>query len=318
MIEVRPAVEQALRARSEPRVTFVRAGGLGDTLLVLPAMQLVLRHRPAARLTLVGSSWAGQLRELVAFPLRIIRFDAPELAPLFGEQARGDLTGALSGADVVVIYARRPDEALVRNARRLCDGTVIDWPVEPEGTAHASLHFARAVADATIEDLPAPAINAAAEPDDRARAWLDARLPAGRPLAIHPGSGGRRKCWSPEGFARIAMDRGGPVLLVEGPADAGACAAFRDALGGRLPLAVARGLDLGPLARLLGRCAAYVGNDSGVSHLAAALGVPCVAVFGRTDPFVWAPRGARARAVGRANAWPDPSEVAAAIEDVAR
>jgi len=56
-------------------------------------------------------------------------------------------------------------------------------------------------------------------------------------------------------------------------------------------------LPLPLLAAILSRCRLYVGNDSGVTHLAAAVGVPTVAIFGPTDPDVWAPRGPGVRVV---------------------
>ena len=56
---------------------------------------------------------------------------------------------------------------------------------------------------------------------------------------------------------------------------------------------MARGLSIGALASLLRRCAAYLGNDSGVTHLAALAGVPTVALFGPSDPARWSPLGPR-------------------------
>jgi ADP-heptose:LPS heptosyltransferase len=59
------------------------------------------------------------------------------------------------------------------------------------------------------------------------------------------------------------------------------------------PPPVARGLSAGALASLLRRCSAYLGNDSGVTHLAALVGVPTVALFGPSDPALWSPLGSR-------------------------
>jgi ADP-heptose:LPS heptosyltransferase len=76
--------------------------------------------------------------------------------------------------------------------------------------------------------------------------------------------------------------------MIAGPAD--------DVPAAKLAAAgypVARPPDLLALAALLARVDVYLGNDSGVSHLAAALGVPTVAIFGPTDPRIWAPRGPR-------------------------
>jgi ADP-heptose:LPS heptosyltransferase len=66
------------------------------------------------------------------------------------------------------------------------------------------------------------------------------------------------------------------------------------------------------LALWFARARLYIGNDSGITHLAAAVGTPVVAVFGPTDPGVWSPRGERVRVVSCAGGWPGVDEVLAA------
>jgi heptosyltransferase III len=101
---------------------------------------------------------------------------------------------------------------------------------------------------------------------------------------IHPFSGSARKNWPLEKFRHLArsLERGGPVRWCAGPADP--------------PLAGAVRIDdLYELACWLARARLYAGNDSGVTHLAAAVGTPVLALFGPTDPEVWAPRGPHVR-----------------------
>jgi ADP-heptose:LPS heptosyltransferase len=77
---------------------------------------------------------------------------------------------------------------------------------------------------------------------------------------------------------------------------------------------VARGLKLVELAAVLERCALFLGNDSGVTHLAAAVGAPVVAVFGQASPAIWEPRGERVHVVRFSEN--DVAEVRAAIEQL--
>jgi ADP-heptose:LPS heptosyltransferase len=114
-------------------------------------------------------------------------------------------------------------------------------------------------------------------------------------LAIHPGSGSPVKNWSPESFAKVADRVSGrtKVLLISGPAQDGVEEVRRAMKNGR-PL-VAENLSLLQLAALLRRSTTYLGNDSGITHLAAALGLPTVAIFGPTDPAIWGPRGPEVR-----------------------
>jgi len=110
-------------------------------------------------------------------------------------------------------------------------------------------------------------------------------------LAIHPGSGSRAKNWDPKNFARVAdwaSDRA-RVLLICGPAD-DEVEEVRRAMKKAKPL-VADNLPLIQLAALLRSATACLGNDSGITHLAASLGIPTVAIFGPTDPTIWGPRG---------------------------
>jgi lipopolysaccharide heptosyltransferase III len=104
---------------------------------------------------------------------------------------------------------------------------------------------------------------------------------------IHPFSGSARKNWPLERFRELAreLEREMPVRWCSGPEDP--------------PLADAvRFHDLYELACWLASASLYVGNDSGITHLAAAVGTPVLALFGPTDPVVWAPRGPHVQ-VGR-------------------
>lgn len=109
---------------------------------------------------------------------------------------------------------------------------------------------------------------------------LPGRRAPGDFAVIHPFSGGRRKNWPLAAFRQAAR-------LIEEQMPVEWCAGPEEPLDGarRFP-------DLGRLGAWLAGARVYVGNDSGITHLAAALGVPVVALFGPTDPQVWGPRGA--------------------------
>jgi len=316
MARLHARIAAALAGRERPRVALFRSGGLGDTLLVVPAVELLLREHPGARLTLVGSVWAERLLPLLRAKVRVVRFDSPALTPLFGPDAPGDAAGLLAASDAVVIYCARPGGELGDNARRFCRGPVVEWPVEPPPGEHASLHLARALVTVAAEELPAPALTVPQEALRRARGWLKGRGWAPPPLAVHPGSGSERKCWPADRFARLLEQLGTPCLMLEGPADRRPCRLLEERLAGRVPLMSASGLGLSAAAALLSLCRCYVGNDSGVSHLAAALGVPTVAVFGPTDPRTWAPRGPVVKVVcppGPGRGWPGVGRVRRAV-----
>ena len=107
-------------------------------------------------------------------------------------------------------------------------------------------------------------------------------VPAARPddfVAIHPFSGSPRKNWPLENFRAVAGHLGSPVEWIAGPQDPLQHAVHYN--------------DLYNLACRLSSARLYIGNDSGISHLAAAVGIPVIAIFLTTDPAIWAPRGDR-------------------------
>jgi len=120
-----------------------------------------------------------------------------------------------------------------------------------------------------------------------------------KPVLIHPGSGGRKKIWPLANWRDllhwITRELSLPVLLSVGPADE-CLRELTEKLSGE-GITVIRDVSQARLAALIARCRLYVGSDSGVSHLAAAVGVPSVVAFGPTDPEVWAPRGEWVRVV---------------------
>ncbi len=119
---------------------------------------------------------------------------------------------------------------------------------------------------------------------------------------IHPFSGSARKNWPLERFREVAARLSTPVRWCAGP---------EETLDGAV-----RFEDLYELACWLARARVYIGNDSGITHLAAAVGTPVVAIFGPTDPAVWAPRGERVAVVNGGRL--DEVEVDEVLEQVRR
>ncbi len=154
---------------------------------------------------------------------------------------------------------------------------------------------------AAIPRLPlSPAIRALADEFWRARGYTAST----RVVAMHVGSGSEAKRWPLENFLALARQwlqaDNVRVILITGPAEENwvrrppqpLSRSTGEGLGWGLPVVIH--LDSPPLttlAAILSKCSLYLGNDSGITHLAAALGVTTVALFGPTDPQIWGPRG---------------------------
>ena len=183
-------------------------------------------------------------------------------------------------------------------------------PAPPPGR-HAARWYAQPLSALGIaDDADPPPLAATSEERLRADEWR-ARLPPGF-LALHPGSGAPAKNWPADRFAALAraLSPGRDWLLVCGPADEEAAAVLA-----REPGALAvRELPLRVLGALLAQAGRFVGNDSGVTHLAAAFGARTLALFGPTDPAQWAPVGSAVTTLRAAEGRMDRLEVGTVIE----
>lgn len=266
-------------------VLVVSLGGLGDFITRWPLWQSVRRSFPRARVTFLGDARHARLLLAARLSDGAEEFDspqwaAPEKLPFSFDVAVSAL-GARGGEWVARLVSSRPSRVI----------TVEPFP--PEGERRlVSAHIESEIRAAGLAE---PGALACPLPDNL-RSWAAALLAgrgleAERTVAIHPGSGSPAKNW-PRGrfeeLARLLAARGRGVLVLEGDAERHA-PAVRDRPG----IARISGIEIEKAAALLSICGGYVGNDSGVSHLAALMGVPSTVIFGPTDPAVWAPRGER-------------------------
>ncbi len=266
---------------------LLRAGALGDVLLLRRAVfelklaghavALLAPERPAGALAGSGPSEVDT----------VLAWESADVARLLGGDAPSALRERLGAQQRVVAYTR--DAALLRALQDVGAHFRAHDPTPPDGW-HASDWLAEPVRDlASPATGPLPSLVASAA-EGREAERFSGDLPAGF-LALHPGSGSPRKNWPVARFAELAgrLFPGRRYLLVLGEADAATGAELS-----RDPHAVvARELSARVLGAVLARAGLYVGNDSGVSHLAAAFGAPSLVLFGPTDPRAWRPLGQR-------------------------
>jgi len=127
---------------------------------------------------------------------------------------------------------------------------------------------------------------------EKARRRLCNEIGNKKAVIIHPGSGSPAKNWPAEKFAALAgkirNETDFEPLVIGGEADVKEITCMRSLLP---DFHIHDNLPLLEVASILSAAGGFVGNDSGITHLAAALGIPTVALFGPTDPAIWAPRG---------------------------
>lgn len=271
-----------MSAKIFDRALVVRGGALGDFLLTLPAIEGL--RAASARLELLAyPQFAGLAREAgLVDAVRSI-----EYGPLSGFFARGavqdpDLRDYFSSFDAVVSYLYDPDGIFAENLRGAGVKRLVTGMHKPEAGMHA------------IEQLARPLATLGLTLGVRA---AELRMPGicSHPslIAMHPSSGSSAKNWPAERWeilARQLLAENPPIRIavVGGEADTAALRTL-EALRREDRVVFWDNLPLSSLARNLAGTHGYLGHDSGVSHLAAVLGVPSLLLFGPTDPSVWAP-----------------------------
>jgi heptosyltransferase-2 len=300
------------------RVVVLTPNWLGDAVMALPAIAAVRRHHAGARLAVAARASTAALFRMVA--------GVDEVVPL---EAGGGWRGAAgAAADARALAAVGAEVAILLPNSFRCAWTAWRAGIperwgfaadlrgrlltrrvaRPRGPRHQAEYYGALVAGLGMtgsDDLGGQAfltltrLSVPAEAADRAAALLSGRRVAeGAPLVgMAPGAAyGRAKQWPPERYAELARllhERvGATSVLVGTRADRAAGAAIetdRGAGGGGWLVNLIGQTDLPLLAAVMERCGAFVANDSGAMHLAAAAGVPVTAPFGPTDERATAP-----------------------------
>jgi heptosyltransferase III len=269
-------------------------GALGDLLLAAPALAAISRHYAGARITALGhpEGW-GLLAENL--PLQEV-WDSGQTrwTPLFGKGILPpSLAERLARFQLALVFSPRPRAELQSRLHQAGIPAVHWLPSFPENGIEAAANLqARRLAALGLHYQPAPFKLALGDrPEDQ-----PSELPGPGPwLALAPGSGQARKNWPLSHYYEVsralAWEFSLQVVWLAGPAEE-AILPYLKALAqaqGHLLLA---NRPLARIARVLSRGRIYLGNDSGLTHLAAAVSGPEVlALFGPTDPRVWAPLG---------------------------
>ncbi len=279
-------------------ILLLHPGSLGDVLLALPTIRALRAAFPAHEVGLVAASGVGSLLLAGKEIDRLFPLEHRVLTDLMAGAAHAApaLRSWLGRCPLALGWLADPDGRLRSTLIELGAGRVIlRSPFSVLCTAaHQVDRLLEAAADLVTPgtydwalDLP-PALVAEGE------AHL-AAVRSGAPgpvVAIHPGSGARYKCAEPTLFAHLVewcQARGCVPMVIGGPADEEAAAAV--AAGCRTRPAILQGTDLLTMAGALANAALFVGHDSGLTHLAATLHVPTLALFGPTAISRWAPRG---------------------------
>lgn len=286
-------------------VMVIHPGALGDVLLALPCFRMMRERFPCHRVALLASAGVGDLLKEAGEVAEAFSLERAFGCTLFSSEPtptsqRCDWFGR---CDRVIGFFSDPQGTLSATLGRFLSADVIlRSPFDRELRAiHQSARFVEIVEGMAPRQVGLdPPLQISPGRRTRARETLQrmgVNVSVEGLVAVHPGSGSLYKCADPRLFAGVinwAWDRGDQAVMIAGPADGAAVSAVTGLLApDQVP--ILKACDLTTLASVLAQTSLFVGNDSGVTHLAASVGAPTVTLFGPTDPARWGPIGPHVR-----------------------
>ena len=304
----------AIAAQQGQRGVILQPGAIGDCILTLPLAELMKETVCPGGVDIIGhTEYLGMLpgRSCVD---AVKSLDLMSLYRLFAgegdfELADGDpLIMAFAGYTWIASFLGEPDSHFEKNLIFTVNcshsAEVITLAMKP--AAEHNIHISDFYRKQFVEQsqllsqehnsaVGMPLVRPTSADIYRGKEILaeNGIMPTTKPVVIHPGSGGAHKCWHLDNFLSVSLalaKKGVEVVFLFGPAEAErfsepAIAQIRAA--GKL----LTNLSLAEVLGVLGCSRGYIGNDSGITHLAAAVGIRTVVVFGPTAPAIYGPLG---------------------------
>jgi ADP-heptose:LPS heptosyltransferase len=274
------------------KVLVWHQGALGDLILSLPAVHAIRRHCGGAGLHIICR---GDMSDIIIendLAEKVTSNEKGIFCCFFEDPGSlpPDLKAFLAGFDTAFVFMRNRHDAFMDNVRlHMPQCHHISTFPPPGARMHVQLYQLEQLSDMGINnDEKFPVLNAG----------NGTPFPEGPPLiAVHPGSGGRRKCWPLGSYMRLMeelhREAGVSFVVILGPAeDSGEYETLEKFVAEKgMRVKIIRDMSVSGIARVLKKAAFFIGNDSGVAHLASAVGTPSLVIFGPTDHEVWKPAG---------------------------
>ncbi len=330
------------------KALIIQPGALGDTILTLPLVELLRHQLGIEYIDIMGHmDYISVFHNATNFTSnnhnslfnRLLSIDQAPISPLFSNHQQFDLPenhqliDLLRPYEIIISFLDDPEHNFERNLIYTCSLThaaeVITININPPDNwpGHVTEYFIQQINNQLtgmqlttdtglinrIKILP-PLHHL-----HRANEILKSKqLNPNKPIiTIHPGSGGKHKCYPIKQFRQLILQcrkHFGQVVVIIGPAEKDRWAA--DILNKLTENAtLLADLPIEHIAAIIATSKGYIGNDSGISHLAGTLGTPAVAIFGPTNPKHYKPMGNKVSTVPSNNdRWPEANDIFAALQ----
>jgi heptosyltransferase-3 len=286
------------RLTNKRGVLVMHPGAVGDVLLARPSLSLIRRQFPRHRLGLLAGSALGMLLREGAEIDQMFPLESYYLGELFGgcDSLHLAFKNWLRTCDCAVGWLQDEEGAIANTLRalgipRVCVQSPFSSDLKSE---HQASRYLEVLEGVPVSEVTTEPLILSSRLRERGKQLLEALnwSHQQRLVILHPGSGSIHKCLDATRFAAVVewlYREGVFTLLIEGPSDGEAVANLQRALSVSVP--ILRHMELSTAAAVLSHADVYLGHDSGLTHLAAALSIPTVACFGPTSPQRWAPLG---------------------------
>lgn len=273
-------------------ILVIFPGALGDFICFLPALKKLVRGKRADLFA------RAEYADLGPANVATYSLERHEISRLFVSGAEEDqrLRNFFGSYTFVYSWMGSSQTDFVRHLRHLTRGRVRIFPFSPSRRQMPMVDYYLSCLGEKPLGNYYPEIPLRSDALAWCRKfWQHHGLEGKEVLVLAPGSGAKEKNWPVQFFQVVAewweKRFGRKIIIVLGPVEEerGKTVDIWD------PALVVRSLNLANVVALLSRCDLYLGNDSGVTHLAAAIGVRTIALFGPTDPRQWGPNGRKVR-----------------------
>ncbi len=256
-------------------ILVVRPGALGDTILTVPLLESIRRTFPGAQITWLGTE---RYQSLIPPGIQFEAFDDPRWLWLFGSDGEG-IPSRAPCFHMAYVILNNPHR-VIDNLQRAGTAQVRQVTSTPPQHVHVVQHLHRGLGLAMPPKRPALPFLSTCRNEDL--------------IWVHPGSGGPRKCIPLHTIISVVNsireDTGWDVAVTAGEEDAFLKndPVWQDLINARRTLLL-DSLPLATLCQELAGARLFIGNDCGISHLAAGMGVPSIVFFSTTNPTQWTP-----------------------------
>lgn len=271
------------------KILVIRGGALGDFVLTLPVLAALRGRFPSHSIEILGYPRIASLAVAGGLADGVSAIESPALAGFFvrdGERPH-EAVDYFRNFELIVSYAYDSQHILQHNIADCTAARFLSGPHRPDESLNTH------AAELLLQPLEVLGIRNA---DPRPRLPIYAESVEKDRLALHPGSGSERKNWPENAWSELlrllSAKSSFRFLLVGGEAEGLRCQRLAAVVpSGRA--GVAQDLPLVALARRMKACGGFIGHDSGISHLAAALDLPGLVLWGETSEKTWRPASDR-------------------------